>query len=106
MKELETTYPKITGVESDGKITEEGTTFESSQRNNMAVGSDSKSATNQVLERVHLEDERLSTRTKIQYNIEALKIVRRLQKENRTDYFTRKRKTSTFFRVGWSSSCI
>lgn len=50
----------------------------------MAVGSDSKSATNQVLERVHLEDERLSTRTKIQYNIEALKTVRQLQKENRT----------------------
>ena len=38
----------ITGVELDGKITEEGTAFESSQRNNMAVDSDSKSATNQV----------------------------------------------------------
>lgn len=74
----------IAGIELDGEIAEEGTAFESSQRNNMAVGSDSKSATNQVLERVHLEDERLSTRTKIQYNIEALKTVRQLQKENRT----------------------
>lgn len=74
----------ITGIELDREIAEEGAIDESSQRNDMAVDSDSKSATNQVLERVHLEDERLSTRTKIQYNIEALKIVRQLQKENRT----------------------
>lgn len=71
----------ITGIELDGETTEEGATFESSQRNNMAVGSDTESTTNQVLERVHLSDERLSTRTKIQYNIEALRIVRQLQKE-------------------------
>lgn len=57
----------IAGIELDGKITEEGTTFESSQRNNMAVGPESESTTNQVLERVHLSDERLSTKTKIQY---------------------------------------
>ena len=89
----------ITGVELDGKITEEGTAFESSQRNNMAVDSDSKSATNQVLERVHLEDERLSTRTKIQYNIEALKTVRQLQKENRTATLPEKEKLARF--SGW-----
>ena len=72
---------------------------ESSQRNDMAVDSDSKSATNQVLERVHLEDERLSTRTKIQYNIEALKIVRQLQKENRTATLPEKEKLARF--SGW-----
>ena len=65
----------------------------------MAVGSDSKSATNQVLERVHLEDERLSTRTKIQYNIEALRIVRQLQKENRTATLPEKEKLARF--SGW-----
>lgn len=95
----------ITGIELDREIAEEGAIDESSQRNDMAVDSDSKSATNQVLERVHLEDERLSTRTKIQYNIEALKIVRQLQKENRTATLPEK-ETSTFFRVGWLSSCI
>ena len=89
----------IAGIELDGEIAEEGTAFESSQRNNMAVGSDSKSSTNQVLERVHLEDERLSTRTKIQYNIEALKTVRQLQKENRTATLPEKEKLARF--SGW-----
>ena len=82
----------ITGIELDREIAEEGAIDESSQRNDMAVDSESKSATNQVLERVHLEDERLSTRTKIQYNIEALKIVRQLQKENRTATLPEKEK--------------
>lgn len=89
----------ITGVELDGEITEKGTTFESSQRNNMAVGSDAESITNKVLERVHLEDGRLSTRLKIQYNIEALKIVRQLQKENRTATLPEKEKLARF--SGW-----
>lgn len=89
----------ITGIELDREIAEEGAIDESSQRNDMAVDSDSKSATNQVLERVHLEDERLSTRTKIQYNIEALKIVRQLQKENRTATLPEKEKLARF--SGW-----
>ena len=89
----------ITGIELDREIAEEGAIDESSQRNNMAVGPESESTTNQVLERVHLSDERLSTKTKIQYNIEALRIVRQLQKENRTATLPEKEKLARF--SGW-----
>ena len=89
----------ITGIELDGEIAEEGAIDESSQRNDMEMGGNIESTSNKVLERVHLEDERLSTRTKIQYNIEALRIVRKLQKENRTATLPEKEKLARF--SGW-----
>lgn len=89
----------ITGIELDGEIAEEGAIDESSQRNDMEMGGNIESTSNKVLERVHLGDERLSTRTKIQYNIEALRIVRQLQKENRTATLPEKEKLARF--SGW-----
>ena len=87
------------GFRLDAEASEEGTVISTGEGDNDGLGEHTQSIPNQALERIRPLDERLSTEQKVQYNIEALQVVRLLQKENRAATLSEKEKLSRF--SGW-----
>ncbi len=72
---------------------------ESSERDNNGVVDVIESDETEILRRVHLLDTRLSTDTKIQYNVDAIRTLKTIQKEMREATFDEKTTLSLF--SGW-----